>query len=183
VWIERLSPCHGRVVSALCDDEVGVDYGDLVLFDGAPILTRQWGERTVPVFPHLGTLRKGGWRVFRFAATQSEPGEVAAAGERLGDGALLYVHTEQVRVLCRSCWEREDQGHAHAEVPHRTVTGKLVVPPAVVLESVGEALVRATADGPRVFVPDLWDVLGQSRRAHTDRRLYDMIIRARSAPS
>ncbi|MCB9690110.1 MAG: hypothetical protein H6735_34025 [Alphaproteobacteria bacterium] len=52
----------------------------------------------------------------------------------------------------------------------------------MVLESVGEALVRVVADGPRVFVPELWDVLGQSRRAHTDRQRYDMIVRARVAP-
>lgn len=30
---------------------------------------------------------------------------------------------------------------------------------------------------------ELWDALGQSRRARADRQRYDMIVRARSAPS
>src|SRR5262249_33430114 len=36
VWIERLSPCHGIIRSVLYGD-LGVDYGDVILMDGAPI--------------------------------------------------------------------------------------------------------------------------------------------------
>jgi hypothetical protein len=43
IWIERLSPCHGIVRSALFQD-LGVDYGDVVLFDGAPVTHHKYGE-------------------------------------------------------------------------------------------------------------------------------------------
>jgi hypothetical protein len=36
IWIERLSPCHGVIRSVLYQD-LGIDYGDVVLIDGAPI--------------------------------------------------------------------------------------------------------------------------------------------------
>ena len=36
IWIQRLSPCHGIVRSVLYQD-LGVDYGDVVLIDGAPM--------------------------------------------------------------------------------------------------------------------------------------------------
>jgi hypothetical protein len=36
IWIQRLSPCHGIVRSVLFQ-KLGVDFGDVVLFDGAPM--------------------------------------------------------------------------------------------------------------------------------------------------
>ncbi|HSM42538.1 MAG TPA: prenyltransferase, partial [Afifellaceae bacterium] len=55
IWIQRLSPCHGIIRSVLYRD-LGVDYGDVILFDGAPITYHTYGETSVPVFPHLATL-------------------------------------------------------------------------------------------------------------------------------
>jgi hypothetical protein len=57
IWIERLSPCHGIIRSVLCQD-LGIDYGDVILFDGAPITYHTYGERKTPVHPHLATLLK-----------------------------------------------------------------------------------------------------------------------------
>lgn len=183
IWIERLSPCHGRVVSALVQD-IGVDHGDLVLFDGAPILSRTWGERSVPVFPHLVTLRAGGSRIFAFAATQEREGQVAELGDRLGGDTVLYVHTEMFRMLCESCWEREGTGHSHGEREHRVVTGKLVIPAGVPLQEVADALRREEAASvqPRVHVPDLWTAVGDDARADVQRRRHAMLVSARRGP-
>src|SRR3569833_201830 len=43
IWVERRSPCHGIVRSVLVYD-LGVDFGDVVLFDGAPITEHTYGE-------------------------------------------------------------------------------------------------------------------------------------------
>ena len=43
IWVERLSPCHGIIRSVLYQD-LGIDYGDVVLFDGAPITYHTYGE-------------------------------------------------------------------------------------------------------------------------------------------
>ena len=70
IWIERPSPCHGIVRSVLFQAEPGVDFGDMVLFDGAPITYHRYGDKQVPVFPHLATLHSWNHRFYDFAATQ-----------------------------------------------------------------------------------------------------------------
>lgn len=77
IWIERLSPCHGVVRSALFQN-LGIDYGDVVLFDGAPVTHHKYGEQQVPVFPQLVTLERPGYRTFPFVGTQPSEGALAA---------------------------------------------------------------------------------------------------------
>jgi hypothetical protein len=103
IWIERLSPCHGIVRSALYQDELGVDYGDVILFDGAPITYHGSGDDEVPVFPHLATLVRTCYQIFRFGGTQSREGQLADLSDALPDDAEVYVHTEQFRLLCHAC--------------------------------------------------------------------------------
>lgn len=167
VWIERLSPCHGRVVSALVDD-LGVDYGDVVLHDGVPVGTLRAEGRSAPIFPHLLTLRREAWPNFAFAGTQQRAGQIAELGSRLGGGAELYVHTEYVRMLCPDCAGGE--AHAHEAPFHPVVRGKLVVPRGVPLDAVGAALLRETggSTSARVLVPDLWAALGDHPRAEAE---------------
>src|SRR5262249_53002825 len=68
IWIERLSPCHGIVRSVLYQ-RLGVDFGDVVLIDGAPITHHKYGDRDIPVFPHLATLVRSNYQFFDFAGT------------------------------------------------------------------------------------------------------------------
>src|SRR5262245_2087654 len=72
IWIERLSPCHGIIRSVLYGD-LGVDYGDVILIDGAPITHHTYGNDRVPVFPHLATLVRQNYQFYDFAGTQDEP--------------------------------------------------------------------------------------------------------------
>lgn len=180
IWIERLSPCHGRVRSALYQD-LRVDYGDLVLFDGAPITHRTSNGQRTPVFPHLVTLKWGGWRMYPFAGRQGEQGKLAAVSDRLPDETMLYVHTEQLKLLCRGCWERSDH-REHSSELHRVVSGKLCVPPDTRLEQVGEALDTAMhGEGFDVYVPTLRALLGDADRADVDERRMAMVMNARQA--
>lgn len=179
IWVERLSPCHGRIASALYQD-LGVDFGDIVLFDGAPILHRDWGDRSVPVFPHLATLRRGEWRVFEFAARQAEEGQVARLASALPAGATLYVHTEQVRILCNNCWERRDHHARHASKPHPVVTGKLCIrhdedplEVVAVLEQQSEA---------GVYAPKFFEQLGLADHRLADRDRFSLLVHAEAQP-
>lgn len=183
IWIERTSPCHGIVRSALFSD-FGVDYGDVVLFDGAPILTRQWGDQRVPVFPHLTTLRRPGWNIHRFVARQNEAGQVATAGEQLGEGALLYVHDEQFRILCRACYENRCQDHTDTEsTTHHIVSGKLVFPPGMPAASVAAAIQQQEqAHDIRIHAPGLWEQLGEPGRADEEARHAQILQDAKQAP-
>ncbi len=179
IWVERLSPCHGVVRSALFWDDVGVDFGDIVLFDGAPITFHTYGDQRIPVFPHLATLKRNGYQVFRFAGTQGDEGEVAELSRALPRDAVAYVHTEQYRTLCRSCWSDPNQDHAEhdASDPHHVVGGKLCVPPDLPIAELLEHLDRAVAAAPsiQIYVPGARRAAGDERQADVDQRRFDML--------
>ena len=176
VWVERLSPCHGIVRSALFQ-ELGVDYGDVVLFDGAPIMHQTYGETQVPVFPHLATLARPGYRIFPFVGTQPAPGLVDRLSESLPEDALVYSHTENTVVLCAHCWQDDSRDHgAHRPAEHCVVRGKLCVPPTVAPTDIRRALDDAlSVSGVRLFVPLLSELLGDHARADVERRRMAMI--------
>jgi hypothetical protein len=178
IWVERLSPCHGIVRSALHYDEIGVDFGDVVLFDGAPITHHTYGKQKVPVFPHLATLERPGYQIFRFAGTQQREEQIADLSKDLPDDAVLYVHTEQFVELCSSCWNDPDLDHAdHHRAERHLVTGKLCAPPTLTAPELLAALDGALRGEPdvRIFVPDLAILAGDPERAAVERRRMTMI--------
>jgi hypothetical protein len=177
IWIERLSPCHGVVRSALFQD-LGIDYGDVVLFDGAPVTHHKYGEQQVPVFPQLVTLERPGYRTFPFVGTQPSEGALAALSESLPGDAVLYSHSEQFVVLCAHCWGNEQIDHgAHRQERHHVVRGKVCLPPDVAPAALRDALdaALASADGVRVFAPDLSRIIGDDARADVEARRAQMI--------
>jgi hypothetical protein len=183
IWVERLSPCHGIVRSAIYYDEIGVDFGDVVLFDGAAITHHKYGDRDVPVFPHLTTLRRGRYTIFRFAGTQRQERQIASLSERLPEDAVLYVHTEQVALVCASCWANPGTDHArHASTDHRVIRGKLCAPPTVDARDLLRALDNLLEQTPeiRVVVPALARAAGQIERADVEERRIAMLESAES---
>src|SRR5215831_576878 len=93
IWIQRLSACHGIVRSVLLGN-LGIDYGDAVLFDGAPITNHTVNGQNVPVFPHLATLERTGYQFFDFAGTQQKAQQLSELSHQLPKDAVLYSHTE-----------------------------------------------------------------------------------------
>ena len=177
IWVERLSPCHGVVRSALFQ-ELGVDFGDVVLFDGAPITYHEYGGGRVAVFPHLATLVRPGNRIWRFGGTQSQAEQIADLSKLLPDDVVLYVHTEQYQVLCRSCWEAGRMSNdAHQEAEHRVVTGKLCAPPGTSPRALLDQLDRLVADaeGVQLLLPGLAKEAGDEARAEVESRRLAMI--------
>jgi tetratricopeptide (TPR) repeat protein len=178
VWVERLSPCHGIVRSALYE-ELGVDYGDVVLFDGAPITFHEYDGERVAVFPHLATLERPGYRIWRFGGTQRHAEQIGDLSKQLPDDAILYVHTEQFQVLCNTCWEAGRVNHGgHKDVEHHVVTGKLCAPPdatpRALLDQL-DTLVAAEAGAVQLLVPELAREVGDEARAEVETRRLGMI--------
>lgn len=183
IWIERLSPCHGIVRSVLYQD-LGVDFGDVVLFDGAPITYHTYGDKKVPVFPHLSTLIRRGYHFYDFAGTQQSKGQLSDAGDALAADAEIYPHTEQFVVLCEACWRSERTDHAdHQTKDEHVVTGRIVSPsdidPAVLLRQLDE--VMADRSVCRIYAPALCEAAGLHERASVERRRFDMIVSVASA--
>ncbi|MBW2718208.1 MAG: tetratricopeptide repeat protein, partial [Deltaproteobacteria bacterium] len=113
VWIAPLSPCHGVVQSPTFRD-APIDYGDLVLWDGAPVAAhRTSSDETVPVFPLLEVLRPGDERRWAFVALEREPGALEGLEAALPGGTRVFVQEERVEHHCAACEAGEP--HEHGE--------------------------------------------------------------------
>jgi hypothetical protein len=177
IWIERLSPCHGIIRSVLYQD-LGIDYGDVILFDGAPITYHTYGEKKIPVFPHLATLFRNHYRVFDFAGTQEAAGQIADASNDLNGDAVVYSHAENFTLMCASCWQDPDLDHSHdATVEKHVVTGRIVAPTTLDVRELLRQLDAAISkrEPCRVYVPDLCESAGFASRASFERRRFGMI--------
>lgn len=178
VWIERLSPCHGIIRSVLYQD-LGVDYGDVILIDGAPVTYHKYGDDEIPVFPHLATLKRMNYQFFDFAGTQSRARELMEKSAALAEDAVIYSHTEQYRTLCASCWRDPTVQHErHEEMQKHVVVGRIAAPPSIdaarLLQNLDEAM--NGAEGCSIYAPALCAAAGDETRASMERRRYDMLV-------
>ncbi|MGH1470857.1 MAG: hypothetical protein ACRBCS_06665 [Cellvibrionaceae bacterium] len=178
IWIERLSPCHGIIRSVLYQD-LGVDFGDVILFDGAPVTYHKYGDQQIAVFPHLATLRKNNYQFFDFTGTQENKGELGDISKHLDKDAVVYSHTESFSVLCSTCWRNEEIDHEHRENEEKhVVTGRIVAPADMKPEEILEKIDSALKDKPenRVFSPDLCRACGLEDRARIEERRFNMLM-------
>ncbi|HEX5657750.1 MAG TPA: hypothetical protein VFX59_11170 [Polyangiales bacterium] len=152
LWVQPLSPCHG-VIASTTARRASVDYGDVVLWDGAPVrlnrVTGPEGTRDVPVFPLLWILRPGDERRLRFVGMEKERG--AAEQLELGEDVQLVVYDRRSSAA----------GDAHL------FYGKLIIPGAVDLKQVRRALETGlrTKAGLTLAVPQLYELLGDTPQA------------------
>ena len=177
IWIERLSPCHGIIRSVLYQD-LGIDYGDVILFDGAPITYHTYGEEKVPVYPHLATLVRRGYNVFDFAATQEKAGQISDASADLERDAILYAHSENFVRLCANCWRNPDFDHRHdVAIDKHVVTGRIAAPSDMEVRELLRQIDQAMAkrESCHIYTPDLCEAAGLVDRANFERRRFEMI--------
>jgi len=177
IWIERLSPCHGIIRSVLYG-ELGVDFGDVILIDGAPITHHTYGDQKVPVFPHLATLVRRNYKHYDFAGTQHAPRQLADADNDLDGDSVIYPHSEYVRHFCAQCWREPDVDHdQHEQVERRIVVGRIAAAPEVdpiqLLEQIDKALAKRS--GCQLYVPDLCLAAGLQARASVEKRRFNLL--------
>jgi len=179
IWIERLSPCHGVIRSVLYQD-LGVNYGDVVLFDGAPITYHKYGDEQIAVFPHLSTLQKNDYQIYPFAGTQAENGKLNDISQQLEEDAIVYSHTENYRILCSGCWKDEAIDHQHTKDEEKhVVTGCIAAPksmsPQELLEQIDFTL-KGTPEN-RLFSPELCLAAGFKDRAKIEEHRYNLLCK------
>lgn len=177
IWIERLSPSHGIIRSVLYGD-LGVDYGDVILIDGAPITHHTYGGVQVPVFPHLATLVRNRYQFFDFAGTQGERGQLASASADLDEDAVVYAHSEGYRLMCENCWRDPNLDHAsHDQIKKHVVVGRIAAPrhtePARLLAQIDNAVAKRSPC--QIYVPDLCVTAGLDARVVVERRRFDLL--------
>lgn len=180
IWIERLSACHGIIRSVLYQD-LGVNYGDVILFDGAPITYHTYGDKEVAVFPHLATLLRRNYRFFDFAGTQEQKGQLGDISGDLKDDAVVYSHTENFVHLCATCWRDREIDHEHKEkITQHVITGRIAAPPDMDTKELLKQLDTAMSERTscHLYVPELCKAAGLSERAAVETRRFNMICNA-----
>jgi hypothetical protein len=177
IWIERLSPCHGIIRSVLYQ-RLGVDFGDVVLIDGAPVTHHKYGDQDIPVFPHLATLVRSNYQFYDFAGTQDAAGRIDSASADLDRDSVVYSHTENFSYLCTSCWRDPSIDHVHDKTEEKhVVRGRIAAPPDIAPNELLRQLdVAMEKRAPcRIYAPDLCVAAGLADRAAIERRRFDML--------
>lgn len=159
VHIAPISPGHGVVASPTFED-APIDYGDIVLFDGAPV--DHDGEG--PVFPVLEVLRAGDEQRLRFVAMVGS-GELEALVTALGEDIRAFAHPAVEQA------ESKDE---------QLIYGKLIARADVNAARLCQRLEAHGKDTKRlrIAIPDLYEVLGDTRRAGQEHQAWRGIERA-----
>lgn len=161
VSIAPLSPCHGVVQTPTFRD-APLDYGDVVLWDGAPVATRPDGQ---PIFAVLEVLRRGEERRFPFVGLHTTGHEIETLREELAPNARLFVQREHLELSCPRCAQGETL-HDHAPPKDRLIYGKVVAPSTTTLEHLRSQWDRAQRRHALAFAaPALYEALGDTKRA------------------
>jgi len=177
IWIERLSPCHGIIRSVMVQN-LGIDYGDVIMFDGAPYTYHTYGDKQIPVFPHLSTLRRLNYQFYDFVGTQDQAEQISSISGELERDAVVYVHTENYKILCMSCFRDPDTQHEkHDNEEHHVVTGRIAAPPEMNAKDLLAQIDAASAAkiSCRIFSPDLCAAAGDDDRSKFEQRQFDIL--------
>ncbi|MCA9535057.1 MAG: hypothetical protein KC593_15300, partial [Myxococcales bacterium] len=175
VWVAPLSPCHGVVQSATFR-EAPIDFGDVVLWDGAPVSVLSTPDGPVPRFPLLEILRKGDEERMRFVALCETPGRLAALEAALPPYARLFVHREQVEVAAptdEGAPAARPQGAGGQADGAGLVYGKIVLPAGADVRGFRASYEKAIGGrGLAIALPRLYELLGDSKRAGQEHQAW-----------
>ena len=163
LWLQPLSPCHG-VVQSPTARRASIDYGDLVLYDGAPVRMAEVEGRPVPIFPLIWLLRPGKEQRLRFVAMESRAGLLEGLGGDLGEGLALVTFDKRA-------------GDGSGPVLYY---GKLIVSPDVPLGEVRKRLTQGLSRqrGLTLAVPQLYELLKDTPEAGKSHQAWGGIERA-----
>jgi len=183
--LAALSPCHGVVRTPTARAAI-VDFGDVILFDPAPVANLVGSDgHARRVHPLLHVLARGDEGRFAFLALEQAEGAVASIERALPQGCVWYLHDTRVDRVCPRCAAGETfLPHTH-EPPEarRVVRGKLVVPGAVPLEAVRRALETAKGSDVLLAIPGLFEALRDTAMAGKHHKSWGVIERGLLAAS
>jgi tetratricopeptide (TPR) repeat protein len=179
LWVQPLSPCHGVVVSP-CFRDAPIDYGDLVLFDPAPVAQGRDAEgNMVPCFPLLEILKRGEERRLRFIAYVEREGAFEEFSSALPEGFTLFRQSERIESARPSVLTGKPLEKPVTPVSSKLVHGKIVCAPEVGLEPL-KAYIQSSPFAKRelaLAIPGLYEALGQTKRAGQEHQAYRGIER------
>ena len=182
--VAPLSPCHGVVRTPTAREAI-VDFGDVVLFDPAPVAQLEIDGKTRPVLPLLHVLRRGDEKRIPFLALEQEERGVERIAASLPEGCVWYLHDTRVDRVCPRCAAGETfLPHTHeAPTLRRAVRGKLVIPASVALPTVRAAIEQNKGADVLLAIPGLFEALGDTAQAGKHHKSWGVIERGLLAAS
>lgn len=171
IGVAPLSPCHGVVRTPTAREAI-VDFGDVILFDPAPVMRVEREGALRPVMPLLRPIHKGDERRFPFLGMEQEAGDIARLGDVLPEGCVFYLHDTRVDRICPRCAAGLAlEPHEHVEtMERRVVRGKLVCPRKVSLHAVKAAIEEAKKSDVLFAIPTLYEAVGDTAAAGKQRK-------------
>ncbi|GAA2623166.1 hypothetical protein GCM10010399_63010 [Dactylosporangium fulvum] len=103
VWIQRLCPTRGRVMSVPFD--TSRRYGEIVVHDGEPKGDRVVDDRTYRVFDELMLFEASDRPTLTVTVTAAEPADLDALAELLDADGFGFEPLRNGVVLCKCCSE------------------------------------------------------------------------------
>lgn len=177
-WAQPLSPCHGVLVTPTFG-RAAVDYGDVVLWDGAPASVRLEDGEPVPRFPLLEVLRRWDGRRIPVVAAR----DLSPLAARLPEGVRLFVEAAALeRVTARGVPGSVSVGEpssAEGTRPGGAVRGKIVIPADGDLRAVRVSVEQAREAGVSLAAPALFEALGETELAGKHHRAWLALDRPR----
>lgn len=175
VWAQPLSPCHGVIRSPTFRDAIA-DFGDVVLWDGAPVSVN--ADR-VPCFPVIGVLHRGDEQRFRFLARVHADDSIEGLAKALPEEIVVYRHGVRVELVCPRCAAGETLVK-HEHLPpeeHKIAFGKIVVPGSYVLAELARLLETNKRPDVLLAIPALYEALGDTAQAGKHHKRWGEIQR------
>ncbi len=176
LWVQPWSPCHGLVLTPAVYG-LAADYGDLVLWDGAPVGYHQEEGIRSPQFPLLQRISPGDFHRFWFLARQTRSEAIHELGETFPEGAFLYVHNE----IGESPDLPETRDEQTAGPEPQLLAGKIIAPGSMALDTLCTELQDRLREHPDVDLaaPDLMEHAPASEANHDHERLWEALNRSR----
>lgn len=116
VWATRIDPVRARLDSVPFP-ESGFRYGDIVLHDGAPVGTRNIGDREYSVFNVLQRFQPSEFETAVAVVEITKDDDLLQLDEILSTGSHIAEDwTGNVRILCKQCSEGAPHTHHDSEV-------------------------------------------------------------------
>lgn len=179
LWVQPLSPFHG-VVASPCFRDAPIDYGDVIMFDPAPVSqSRDADGNLVPCFPILEVLRRGDEHRMRFIAYVEREDAFEAFSRGLPEGFTLFRQSERIESARPSIFTGEKLEKPVAPLSPKLAHGKIVAPANADLTAL-EAYLEASPFAKKELafaIPALYEKLGKTKRAGQEHQAYRGIER------
>ena len=98
--------------------------------------------------------------------------------DELNGDAVIYSHSESLKLMCANCWRDPDLDHdQHEKMEKRVVTGRIAAAPDITPVQLLDMIDKGLEQRGRceLYAPDLCAAAGLIERERIDRRRFTLL--------